>query len=670
MDDYPFEVSTVKGSPVDWYKERMRMSGITEEVARKCGLRLRVPEEGVIHIEIPYYDRHGVQTTLIRRRNIVAVHEHGPSQSGGDFKGKYSQPKGSKNLLYWPPLADQNREYKDTLCPLIVCEGELKAICCKMRILAQGDEHRALVVGVPGTSGLKAVMQDLRNINMYGPNDTRRDVFLAMDWNATGKSKEDSAKLEFQLRKLFEEEGAKVVILRWPIPEGQEKVEQKLDNWLVGGGDIGAALRASYEARMEIDSVYQQCWDYLNTRYAIKDGKYIPLSDPSKLYTLGELNTMENDIRIEYAKNKYRHAHEVWSWQPKEDRNEVDGYIFLPAPLGVDPERYVHENGRRLLNTAPEAHWHSPPWGSDEPPEVGPFVAHIQRLCQEHTPWFLDFLAHCAQRPAERGNHIIVFKDQGGTGKSRLFEILDLVFGEYSGPIGSALTSNFNSQIEKLVIAWWSDPVTKGGADRDLESALKNFSGDTKLSINHKYGAEYTVTGYGRLMIATNKWLVPVDSKERRYTVFGGFSPLDHHEARALMDWANAGGVEQIRLFLTERDISQFDVYAPGPRTIQREEMERDSAHPLRKMLEFEAFADCDIWSTDQITTFYNDNHSRRLSPDAIGALLKQEGCIKKPVTVDGKTVRLNAIRNTEKWDNAPPKEWAEEYKRGRDAKF
>ena len=587
MEDHivkdPFNTSCQPDTPLDWFLKKMKGSGITEDVAKTCGIVFHVTDSNN-YFTIPYFDRNGVQTTLTRTRNRFEEFEHTRGQSGGDFKGKYKQPKGSKNQLYWPPIADQNREFKDTLCPLIVCEGELKSICCKMHILAQGEGHEALVVGIPGTNGLKAVMQDLRTINMHGPNNTRRIAFIAIDWNAKGKSKEDGAKLEFDLRKLLEEEGAKVVILRWELEEGDDR-EQKLDDWLVAGGDLGAAMRSSFEQRAKVDSVYQEHWDYLNSHYAIKDGKYIPLSDPSKLYTQADLNTMENGVKIEYAKNKFHKAHDIWAMQPKEDRNEVDGYVFLPAPLGIEPERYVHDKGKRLLNTAPEPSWRSPPWGVDEEPMIDPFLMLIERLCQEHSPWFLSFLAHMAQKPTERGNHIIVFKDGGGTGKSRLFEILDLVFGDYSGPIGSALTSNFNSQIEKLICAWWSDPVTKGGLNRDLESALKNFSGDSKLSVNHKYGAEYTVVGYGRLMIATNKWLVPVDSKERRYTVFGGLSPLDHHDARALMDWARSGGVEQIQLFLTSRDISEFDIYAPGPRTLQRLDMEQCSAHPLLRML-------------------------------------------------------------------------------------
>jgi hypothetical protein len=341
---------------------------------------------------------------------------------------------------------------------------------------------------------------------------------------------------------------------------------------------------------------------------------------------------------------------QIWNLQPIENRNAVDGYIFKPAPLGQEPERYVWHEGKRMLNTAPFPTFEMPPWR--DPGDVTPFIRLLQRLCGEHWEWLARHLAHCAQRPHERGHHIVIFKDGGNTGKSRLFETLDLVFGRYSGPVGDALTSGFNAALEHLIVAWWSDPVIHGANDRDLESALKNFSGDSVLSINHKFGAKYNVRNYGRLFIATNKaWIVPVDSKERRYVVFGGGEVLPHEEAVSYMKWVEADGARLIREYLLDLDLSGFDIFAPGPRTDQRSEMERISAPPLTRFLTSDDLDYKDIWTVDELRFQYNDQYGKKVSNESIGMYLKNLGCLVRRIKVDGRPVRYAALRNFAKWD-------------------
>jgi hypothetical protein len=637
----------------------MAASGITEQIAIKCGLKLNIDELGANFI-IPYFNVDGLQTTHARQRNREEQRVSEPDQSGGNFRGKYTQKKGSKNHVYWPPIYPQRIFFNNPDCPLLVCEGELKAVAAQKATCGNGTP--TLVAGVPGTKICAQVREELLAINCIGSGDTRRLVYICTDWNGRGQAGERARDLEYDLKKLFQGLGAKVVVLRWAIPEGQEKVEQKLDDWLVAGGDISIAMRESVEEVARIDSELQTLWDYFNEHYVIMHGFYIPLSNPKQKYTVTAFRIMEPSKRMQISAKKFLHPDDVWALQPPEGRNVVDGYIFKPAPLGQEPERYVWEEGRRMLNTAPEMTWESVPFATEEPPDVKPFCDLVRRLCQDGAEWMLDFLAHCAQKPTERGPHIVILRDEGGTGKSRLFETLDEVFGRYSGPIGDSLSSSFNAELEHLLIAWWSDPVIHGGFDRDLESALKNFSGDSKISINHKGGAKYTVKNYGRLLIATNKdWIVPVSSKERRFTVFGGTAPMSHTEAKVYMDWLRDGGRDTIREFLSCRDLQNFDINAPGPRTAQREEMERLSAPPLMRFLGDDMFESKDIWTVDEIRMAYADQTGRKLSNEAVGRELGKGGALTKVVR-DGKaTMKLRCLRNFAKWENATPAEWLAE---------
>jgi hypothetical protein len=637
----------------------MKASGLTHEVVSKCGIALSKESD---HFSIPYHTVDAIPTTHSRQRNRETTQVYEEGVSGGNFKGKYTQKKGSKNQIYWPPVVAQRIPYNAPHIPMIICEGELKAIACQMAVIGSGIP--ALIAGFPGTRLCANTREQLMNINCRGAEGEAREVFVAMDWNGKGQSKERSADMEYELKSLFQKLGAKVYVLRWDVEAGAG--EQKLDDWLVSGGDVSLALEQTRAADQKIDTELAQHWEHLNTTYAIMHGAFVPLANMSQKYNVGHLNTMANDIRMQVTAKTFLKASQIWDLQPSTERNTVDGYIFKPYPLGHTVERYVWEDGVRKLNTAPPSPWDMSPIGYDGQPEVMPFIALLERLCQANWEWMAKFLAHCAQHPDERGPHIVIFKDAGETGKSRLFETLDSVFGRYSGPIGDSLTSSFNAALEHLVIAWWSDPVIHGGFDRDLESALKNFSGDSKISINHKGGAKYVVKNYGRLLIATNKdWIVPVSSNERRYTVFGGAEPMTKDWAGDYMRWLTDGGVEQIRRYLTEMSLDGFSIHDNGPRTEQRVEMERLSAPPLARFIHSEEYMHKDVWAVDDIRREYAEQTGKRLSNETIGRQLTQLGAVTKIVREGGNVFRLKAIRNFATWDAADPHIWLEEYRKG-----
>jgi len=646
-----FNTPATPESALGWYQSRMKASGITESIAKKCGLTLEFGDDNT-YFNIPYFTIDGVATTHRRQRNREEQIVREKGQSSGNFLGKYTQKKGSKNHVYWPPVINQRLAFNNPSCPLLICEGELKAISGFMAAISNAIPM--LVAGIPGTKLCDTVIDELRAVNCIGP-EARRIVYIASDWNGKGSSRENSAQLDYDLKKLFQGLGAEVIMLRWPLAEGQEKVEQKLDDWLVAGGDLSMAIRMSKEEVDSIATEFSEMWDYFNSNYAICHGNYVPLRDHTKKYATQHFHIMEASKVIQVSKNRTLSPSEVWGRQKPEDRNVVDGYTFYPAPLGQEPERYVWEEGKRMLNTAPEGVT-IPPW---EVGDAAPFVALVERLAQENGGWLLDYLAHTAQRPRDRGQHIVIFRDEGGTGKSCLFDTLDLVFGRYSGPVGSAMTSSFNAGLEHLLLPHWSDPVIHGAVDRDLESALKNFSGDSKIEINHKGGAKYHVRNYGRLMIATNKdWIVPIGKGERRYAVFGGLSAWPYSEWDEYDKWLKSGGVEAIRCFLVERDISGFEISAPAPRTEQRGTMEKASLPPLVALLEDDYFLDRDIYTIDQIRMQYKEQTGRTLSSVAIGMQIAKFGAIMRVVKVNGKATRLWAVRRCPYWDALESKDW------------
>jgi hypothetical protein len=246
-----------------------------------------------------------------------------------------------------------------------------------------------------------------------------------------------------------------------------------------------------------------------------------------------------------------------------------------------------------------------------------------------------------------------------------MFKTLDSVFGPYSGMVDFA--GNFNSILENKLIAWASDMVAHGANDKDLETKLKNFSGESTLLIKRKYVAEYTIDNYARLMIATNKdWIVPFGPEERRYVVFGGLAPWDPQDWAKYHFWLQSGGIDQIRWFLLTHSLEGFDVNLPGPRTDQREHMERLSAAPFGQILNDPdgAFSARDVWTNAQLLANWNAQEGvRKLNATTLGIQLVKFGAQRHTVKVDGKTEKLWVLRNFDKYPN--PQDMASEFKFG-----
>jgi len=684
MSDFPDDVAWKQGvsnSPMDWFRGRMKMSGITEAVASASGIKLGVDDQGA-YFRIPYYSVDAVPVLFekLRRRQLSEggtklAWDGEPFQSAGE-PSKYSQPKGSKSRVYWPALDNQRVPYNHPKFPLIVCEGELKAIRTKMACL--GSQLPFLVCGVPGTQLRPTVLKELQEIACLFPPSpgepgVQREVYLAFDWNEKGDARERGVAVEYQLNELFQALGARVFKLRWPVDD--KAGPQKLDEWLSAGGDISEAIRTTKEEAERIGSSLQEHWDYCNTHYMICHGRIIPLSSREREYSIADFNAMEahrTKVEISNRGEKVRSPWFRWGTLcPEDQKNVGEGVVLRPYPFGQVPPDYVIEEGKRYLNTAPHIPLDSAPW--DGPPDASPFVSLVRQLCvsDEGTEWFINIIAKAAQAPMERGQHIIVFRDNGSSGKSALFSTLHKVFGKYAGEVGNSFNSQFNSRLARLLIATWSEPEIKGFRDRHMISALKGYSGDIKMVAESKGIDAKEVYNYGRLLIATNNaFVIPVEVDERRWAVFGapdGFkwSPEDW---QAYRKWEDNGGIMTIRQFLMERDLSNFNVHARAPMTAQRRQMEDASAPEIVAALGEDIFQKRDVWSAAALAVEYGTytGGRRLLTPKEIGhQMSKGKFPMREGLRVEGKQVKkLYAVRHAPYWEAAENSEW--QYEAGR----
>lgn len=130
--------------------------------------------------------------------------------------------------------------------------------------------------------------------------------------------------------------------------------------------------------------------------------------------------------------------------------------------------------------------------------------------------------ASILQRPTHRCPVNIVVKGAQGCGKSVVCDFIgsnvigDTFYNYYNDM--NEFIEGFNSDQEQALLVFL-DEVNSGGAAWKKSDMLKGMTTRPKKTINHKYGAQYTVPDYANIIFATNNdgGVVRIEQGDRRY---------------------------------------------------------------------------------------------------------------------------------------------------------
>lgn len=168
---------------------------------------------------------------------------------------KYQQPTGTKSQLYFTPYGDDKKGV-----PLVIVEGELKALALKARV-----GPRAQVVGIGGVwnwagakdrHGARLLIDDFKHLRVKN-----RRIYLVFDSDIAGRV--DLAHAEAALARALRVKGAevKIVILA--------QDHKGLDDWLVQWGanwekELGSLFKRAVEYRgvFKMEEEYAQVYTY------------------------------------------------------------------------------------------------------------------------------------------------------------------------------------------------------------------------------------------------------------------------------------------------------------------------------------------------------------------------------------------------------------------------
>jgi hypothetical protein len=214
-----------------------------------------------------------------------------------------------------------------------------------------------------------------------------------------------------------------------------------------------------------------------------------------------------------------------------------------------------------------------------DPDKAGPWIDHVELVYPDNADHIIDFLAHRVQRPGEKINHALVLGGDQGIGKDTLLAPARQAVGPWNCQEASPkqVLGRFNGFL-KSVILRINEARDLGEYDRfAFYDHMKAYTAAPPevLRIDEKNIREYLIPNLCGVIITTNHKTdgihLPADDR-RNYVAW---SDLDKDAAcfqgnywNDLWHWyREEGGFGHVAAYLAERDISNFDPYAPPPKT-------------------------------------------------------------------------------------------------------
>lgn len=489
---------------------------------------------------------------------------------------RYAQPRSSGVRAYFPALADWQSIAGDPTVPVLITEGEAKAI----RATAAGYP----CIGLGGVSNwnianTERLIPDLLKIKWQRP----RRFGIVFDSDAITNRFVLLAEARL-IRVLQNEYGAQGYIIRLP-QDGDEKIG--LDDYLnrhgaaafqqliMGATEVGHLDAKIMQLNERYSLIESECsiWDARNEQFVKKDF-FLDGSEASGLYheILGEEARTPKDKT--QPKPKQIQVAKAWLRSPHAAR-------FADMQLAPDkPSIFEDERGRRILNK-----WR--PYDS-EPGNPMPWLKLTEFLfqdlpimddngepCREYP---LKLLAYHAQNPATKVSHCIVLVSDAGSGKGLWTALLADAFAPWSEPLRSSdLHNNFQGWLETTQLA-----VVNEAMPLDLEKGsqiFKSLVGDEDHRMNEKFRIARKVKNYTLFVITANEHAAARTARDDR-RVFVVECPekwrvsKDERELRAwfgpIHEWRRAGGGKIVMHYLLNYPLNGWTPGVEPPKTPEK----------------------------------------------------------------------------------------------------
>ena len=193
---------------------------------------------------------------------------------------------------------------------------------------------------------------------------------------------------------------------------------------------------------------------------------------------------------------------------------------------------------------------------------------HLVDLDEDIRDWVLDWIAYPLQNPGAKMPTSIIMHGDEGSGKNLFWEIVQAIYGEYGSVVGQdQLESKFNDYLSKKLFII-GDEVLSRQEMRHLKGKLKAMISGKTLQIETKMMPVRPEANHVNLVFLSNE-LQPnaLDASDRRHLVV--WTPVKKERAfyQTVVQCADNGGREAFYREMLDRNLSNFDAFAPPPMT-------------------------------------------------------------------------------------------------------
>ena len=591
-------------------------------------------------IFIPYFDFDGEVTQFFRVRFLEDPPPNGWNATPIKPQ-RYAQPAGSVNEIYLSPLVPWNELKDDVSVPLVITEGEFKAACaCSHDIAAIGLggvwNFRAAKMGLP-------FLTQLERIKWRG-----RQVYVCFDSDAAEKPNVMAA--EASLASELLRRGADARIVRLPA-DGDDKVG--LDDWLMNCAKPKEEFEALLESARPIDAKTAAlhrmnsefvliskppCVMNLKTRDSYKYADFVNIVCADRAVEITETDTKGN--------RKVKVVDTAREWVKWAGHTKADGVIYAPGESEMVDGKFNLWQG-----------WRYEPRKGDVQPFLD-LLRYIFKGDAEAQRWFLQWLAYPVQHPGVKlFSACVLWGAQGGTGKSLLGEILDMLYQPHGVIINEErLDGRFNAWQEGVSFCV-GEEIT-GNDSRLFANKLKDMVTRQHVYVEHKgIDAMRLVDCTNYLLFSNHPDAVKLDVQDRRYFVWETPSEklATKEGTRISRAMKSPEGMSALMHYLLEVDTSDFEPRAAPPVTHSKQAMIRDGMSDvelwIQRVLHENALqVPLELATADDMMRLYEpDDTRRKIRPVGMSRALRTAGLhqVNNSMVVkltDGRQVHIFAI--------------------------
>lgn len=559
--------------------------GITDTFANQAGL-FEVPDVSKVFDEmpakpgiiIPYYDVDGqiLQLPLgnqLRPFGRVRWLDKGEPVTGF-VKAKpmrYTQPKYTGPQVYFPPMINWREVVDDPRIPIIMTEGEAKALCGALygfRVVALGG---VFSFTTPGGQLLSA----LENIAWE-----HRDVFICYDSDAKTNPNVMAAEARL-VDELQGKRGAHCRIVRLP---GDQAHKIGLDDYLkLRGPDQFEKMLRNAPSLSGLDakivSFNRSCawvehegmiWDIEAHRFIKKDN-----------FTNGSRWGAERHITVDGQRGKQKEVSVAEKWLKHPHAQRYDEILFRPS----EGQTVIGQHGLPALNM-----WTG--FDNAQHGDVAPWLKlHdyiFSKLDSSLAQFALNLIAYKAQNPHIKVPLSTVLIGSQGSGKTVWMDSIRDAFGPYGKNVTpKSLELDFDEWLEQGLFNTIHE-ITPDQMRRSSET-IKALISDLQRPMNAKFRPARIVNSYAMYGFTSNlRGVGAFAADDRRMFVVD--CPDHNYENESMYEevwnWRNSGGGNFLIDFLLHYDLQGWTPPQKAPMTAEKAISHAESLTPLQQLAE------------------------------------------------------------------------------------